>query len=106
MSDPNTSSFPSVDLAPEGESPNEGFKLHMTIDRSNSVATSDFGSRVRGDSIADQDGRQRLIRETFKSALENASNPVKVSFQDLKLTVQVPTSKQEKACGMGDKKPF
>lgn len=38
--------------------------------------------------------------------MNETANPVKLSFHDLKYTVQVHTTKREQDMGMGKKKPF
>ena len=56
--------------------------------------------------MSSQDGRGRLIRQTCSRALTEATNPTKVSWENLKFTVNVPTTVEERATGMGKTKKF
>lgn len=56
--------------------------------------------------MSSQDGRGRLIRQTCSRALTEATNPTKISWENLKFTVNVPTTVEERTTGMGKTKKF
>lgn len=76
--------------------------------RSNSVCSDeDFGRReYRCESLGSQEGRGRLIEQTCKNAIQNSINPVKLSFNNVSYTKDIPTTSEERAAGMGKTKPF
>lgn len=56
--------------------------------------------------MSSQEGRGRLIEKTCQNAMMSAENPAKVSWHNLKYTVQVPTTKLERQNGEGDTRAF